>query len=237
MCDRNLLLIVAVLLPPTALDVLGHVVDERMVETPYGTVGPLALRTQGSGVATWVQPYTGAPNRTDPRATIDAARHLGVDAIFHWDAAISLDPALPRGQAAIVADYMDGTHRHAISFHAHGSLSSATAVDAVDARLKRILMQTLPNAPEVIYLGIDGLRRETAAEARMYRTWGADVLGQNMVPEISLAAEVSLPFAGLVTVVDNGAHDRPSEPGMVRHGLADTVSALPRLLQQFASVG
>ena len=62
------------------------------------------------------------------------------------------------------------------------------------------LSRVLPMAPGGVYLGVDGPRRETAAEARMFRSWGADVLGQNLVPEIALARELGLCFAGLVTV-------------------------------------
>ena len=43
MPTANLLLLIAVLLPPKALDVLGAVIDERTVLTPYGEAGPLAF--------------------------------------------------------------------------------------------------------------------------------------------------------------------------------------------------
>ena len=66
-------------------------------------------------------------------------------------------------------------------------------------------------APGAVYLGVDGPRRETAAEARMFRTWGADVLGQNLVPEIALARELGLCFAGL-GIVEEISAERPTLP-------------------------
>ena len=95
----NLLLLIAVLLPPKALDVLGPVVDERTVLTPYGESGPLALRVTPNGDPVWVQPYTGLPTRTDPRATIYAAKQLGVQRVLNWDTGIAVNPVLQRGRA------------------------------------------------------------------------------------------------------------------------------------------
>jgi len=89
--------------------------------------------------------------------------------------------------------------------------------------------------PPVVYLGMDGPHRETAAEARMFRSWGADVIGQNLVPEIALAAELSIPYAGLVTVTEYSA-DRTIRPipGVVRTGLEQTNRALPTFLHHLA---
>ncbi len=44
MSQANLLLLLAVFLPPAVLDIFGELVEERTVQTPYGPVGPLALR-------------------------------------------------------------------------------------------------------------------------------------------------------------------------------------------------
>ena len=51
MPNANLLLLVAVLLPPRALDILGDVLEERTLLTPYGDAGPLALRVRDDGLA------------------------------------------------------------------------------------------------------------------------------------------------------------------------------------------
>ncbi|MEZ4836907.1 MAG: hypothetical protein R2873_33755 [Caldilineaceae bacterium] len=59
MSNASLLLLLAVVLPPRTLDVLGPVVEERTVETRFGTVGPLALRRSPEGADVWVQPYSG----------------------------------------------------------------------------------------------------------------------------------------------------------------------------------
>ncbi len=85
MKNANLLILIAVLLPPKALDILGKVVDERTLQTPYGDFGPLALRRAPGQPAVWVGPYTGLPTRTDPRATLIAAGLLGLQRVLIWD--------------------------------------------------------------------------------------------------------------------------------------------------------
>lgn len=246
MADENavadLLILVAVYLPPAALDVLGPLVEERTVHTPFGPVGPLGRRAWGQEPGVWVQPYTGAPTRTDPRATILAAQSLGVCQILAWDTVIGLHHLLRRGELALVSDYIDWT-RHQPGGFADSRLAMQPAAGfgrrpAFCPRMSGALAQVLRGAPEVIYLGVDGPRRETAAEARMYQAWGADVLGTNLVPEVALAHEAGLCFAGLVTVNELSAErPEPLPHGEVRAVLGAALQLLPSIVQRLSEPG
>jgi len=228
----DLLILIAVLLPPKTLDIFGPVAAERTLDTPYGLVGPLALRTPSAGPAVWVQPYTGLPTRTDPRAMVYAARQLGVHYILNWDTGVALNPVLERGQSVIAVDYIDWTRYQPQTFDDH-----VTDERAFERRLRLppfcphmvgALKQGLPTAAYVVYLGVDGPRRETPAEARLFRTWGADVIGQNLVPEVALARSMGLCYAGLVTIGDRSSDQMPHlGPGRMRVGLEQTIQALP----------
>lgn len=230
----DVMLLVAVLLPPAALDELGALVEERTVTTPYGPVGPLALRRLPSGQTVWLQPYSGPATRTDPRATIYAAWQLGARRVVAWDQVIGLNPVLPRGQAGVVVDYIDWT-RQAASFAGAPPAKPESGAPAFCPRLIAALQAALPFAVDVVYLGVDGPRRETPAEARLYRLWGADVIGQNVTPEAALCQEAGLCFAALVTVGDAAA-DRQARPpqGELRGGLAAVLAELPALLEAVA---
>lgn len=247
--QADLLLILAVLLPPAALDGLGRLVEERTVPTPYGAVGPVALRITPGGMGVWLQPYTGAYDRTDPRATIYAARTLGVRQVLNWDQAVAVNPVLQRGHVGIVADYIDFTRQpYTFGSSRPGASPNLQPVavpweegvhrPAFCPRLGAILRGALPYAVEVVYLGVDGPRRETPAEARLYRQWGADVLGQNLVPEAALAQEAGLCYAGLVTIGDVSA-DRPppAARGEVRAALGAVLATLPEVVVQAAAPG
>ena len=228
----DILILIAVLLPPTTLDILGAVAAERTVETPYGLVGPLALRTPAAGPAVWVQPYTGLPTRTDPRAIVFAARQLGVHYVLNWDTGVALNPVLERGQTVIPVDYIDWTRHQPQTFDDHVTDERAferrQRLPPFCPHMVGTLNQVLPTAAYVVYLGVDGPRRETPAEARLFRLWGADVSGQNLVPEVALARSAGLCYAGLVTIGDRSADQMPHLGlGKLRVGLEQTIHVLP----------
>jgi purine nucleoside phosphorylase len=237
--QASLLILIAVLLPPFALDALGEVIDEQTVQTPYGPFGPLALRAVPDAAPVWVAPYTGSPTRNDPRAAIHTMTSLNARRLLIWDTAIALNPVLPRGITAIVDDYIDWTRHLPSTFGGTGD-PAAESVPAPDAELSRqprgqifcpemaqSLHVAFPHSPAVTYIGVDDLRRETPAEARMFRLWGGDVIGRNLVPEVALARELGHCVAGLVTVDDFDA-GRPAPPtrGEVRAALEHGIYAL-----------
>ncbi|MBW7881821.1 MAG: hypothetical protein H3C34_04150 [Caldilineaceae bacterium] len=239
MLTANLLILVAVLLPPSALDLLGEVVDERTYLTPYGEAGPVALRKLNEDLAVWVQPYTGLPTRTDPRATIFAARQLGVERILNWDMGIAINPVLQRGQPVLVADYISWINHQADTFfgdaHTGLDINLGSVRQPFCPEMGAAVQQLLPGIPEAVCVGVDFLRRETRAEARMFRGWGADVLSYNLAPEVALAQEMRLCYAGLVTVSGYAADRVQHEPmGEVRASLSTTVEMLPSFVEMVA---
>ena len=52
------------------------------------------------------------------------------------------------------------------------------------------------------YVCIEGPRFSTKAESKMYRQWGADVVGMTLVPECVLAREAEICYATISTVTD-----------------------------------
>lgn len=232
----NLLILLAVLLPPSALDILGEVVEERTYLTPYGEAGPIALRKVNEDLAVWVQPYTGLPTRTDPRAALFAARQLGVQRILNWDMGIAINPVLQRGQPVVIDDYIGYTTHQADTFFADAHTGLDISYGGVRTpfcpEMNAAIQQLLPGLPEAVAIGVDFLRRETRAEARMFRSWGADVLTYNLAPEVSLAQEMGICYAGLVTVSGYAADRSQPEPmGEVRASLNTTLQMLPAFVE------
>jgi 5'-methylthioadenosine phosphorylase len=52
------------------------------------------------------------------------------------------------------------------------------------------------------YVCIEGPRFSSKAESKMYRQWGADVVGMTLVPECVLAREAEICYASISTVTD-----------------------------------
>jgi 5'-methylthioadenosine phosphorylase len=236
MSASRVLLLVAVALPPPALEALGPIVAEHTVDTPWGPIGPMAERRHPNGSIFMVQPYFGLPTRVDPRATVWAARQLDTLRVIGWDAGIALHRLLHRGDTLIVDDYIDNTHRQPTTLFENQGVGGIKQVPAFCPQIRAALRNALPNTIDGgVYVAVDGPRRETIAEARLYRMWGGDVIGQNLIPEAVLAKELGLCYAGLLTIVDHAA-DLPAEPttGVVRAALRTVMSALPQVAQALA---
>lgn len=250
MSQPKLLILIATLLPPQSLNILGEFVEERTVQTAYGDVGPLALRSvddDGTNDASsvWVQPYAGLPTRTDPRATILAAQALGIDYILNWDMGIAVNSVLQLGQPFIVTDYIDWTRYQPSTFTQRDGGTGAGAEINIKPtgtatshqppfcpRMSTALRNLLPQAPYGTYLGVDGPRQATVAEARMFRHWGVDVMGYNLVPEVVLAQELGLRYAGLVTIGGRSNQLTTAfEEEAIRQSLGRTLNVLPQLIK------
>ena len=231
MSQPPVLLLVAIPLPPGALDELGPVVETLMTDTPWGAVGPVARRRASSGDLL-VLPYSGSPSRTDARATIWAAGAWKAQRILGWDAGIALSPLLRRGEIVLIDDYIDQTRRQPSVLFGDRTLDWLPPMPGFCPEVRGVLAAALPDARDgAVYLALDSGRRETASEARLYRTWGADVSGQNLVPEAALAKELGLCFGGLLTVTDVAA-DLPQPPahGEVREATRRIIQAIPHIV-------
>ncbi|MDP4604837.1 MAG: S-methyl-5'-thioadenosine phosphorylase, partial [Erythrobacter sp.] len=91
------------------------------------------------------------------------------------------------------------------------------------------------------YLAMEGPQFSTRAESRMYRDWGADVIGMTAMPEAKLAREAELPYAlvGMVTDYDcwrdgeavdvaQVVEQMQSNGALARAMVANFIAALPQ---------
>jgi 5'-methylthioadenosine phosphorylase len=161
-----------------------------------------------------------------------AARALGVHYVLNWDTGVAINPVLQRGDNVIAVDFIDWTrhqpHRFGSEIPADLAVERRQRPPMFCPHMVNTLFQVLPETVGAVYLGVDGPRRETPAEARLFRQWGADVCGQNLVPEVYLAQELGICYAGLVTLGDRSADQLgPSPHGEMRAGMGQIIRALP----------
>ena len=225
------LLILALPIPPRSLEMLGDLIEERDVQTPFGPVGPLARRqTAARGPGVWILPYFGSPTRTDPRATLWAAKDLGVQRILAIEGMVGLEHDLTRGDIVIPIDYIDWTKHQPTTFFQQTGAGYISQKPPFCPDISAAIRQHLPAARPVIYLGDEGPRHETAAEARMFQQWGAQVRGLNLVPETYLAKELELCFAAIGLITAHGAdRERAYGKGEVRRATREVLEALPAI--------
>ena len=175
------------------------------------------------------------PHRVNYRANIAALKKLGVTAIFASTAVGSLNIEYSSGTLLLLNDFFDATAGRAKTFFD----DRAVHVDMTEAycpRLRSLLQMTAHDLniflqERATYLCTDGPRFETPAEIRAYASL-ADVVGMTGVPEVVLAREANISYAG-VSIVTNLAAGISSQPLTQSEVLDAMRASLPQLMQLF----
>lgn len=194
------------------------------VKSPFGepsgevTLGRLAgvrftfLARHGEGHAL-------APSGINYRANIDVLKRCGVTDLLAISAIGSLREELAPGHFVAADQLIDRTIGRAGSFFGNGLVAHVGLADPMCPRLSVLAADAAQAAGATVhrggcYLAMEGPQFSTRAESRMYRQWGADVIGMTAMPEARLAREAELPYAllGMVTDYDSWRED---EAGVV----------------------
>lgn len=148
-----------------------------------------------------------APSTLDARANIDALKRAGCTDILAISAVGSLSEDLAPGRFVTVDQFIDNTKGRPASFFGDGFVAHASMADPVCDRLskhaaKAVLASGGDCTEGATYLAMEGPQFSTRAESRLYRHWGAEVIGMTAMPEARLAREAELPYALLAMVTD-----------------------------------
>ena len=193
------------------------------VGSPFGAPsGPVVQGQIGSVTLTFMARHgvghAISPSQINYRANIDVMKRCGVTDLISLSAIGSLREAMAPGHMVAVDQLIDRTHGRAGSFFGTGLVAHVSLADPVCPRLSGYLADAAGHAGATVhragcYVAIEGPQFSTRAESRMYRAWGADVIGMTAMPEARLAREAELPYAllGMVTDYDSW---RDSEAGV-----------------------
>lgn len=203
---------------PAGLEDPGvEVVDRRAVETPFGTSAPIQTISVDGRLVLHV-PFHGyhSDDRVrDAHALFWALREAGVGAIVVDASVGSVNRLLEPDDIVIPHDAVDmRVHRTpwAEGFVQGGALKMA---EPFDSELRMILTGAAASFfPRVFRRGIslcvEGPRWETPAETNLYRSWGVDIVGHTLFPEIELAMAIGARFA-VLNIVSNFGEGGSSE--------------------------
>ena len=148
-----------------------------------------------------------APSTLNSRANIDALKRAGCTDILAISAVGSLSEELPPGRFVTVDQFIDNTKGRPSSFYGDGFVAHVSMADPVCHRLSKHAAKSVAKADGecsegATYLAMEGPQFSTRAESRLYRHWGAEVIGMTGMPEARLAREAELPSALLAMVTD-----------------------------------
>jgi len=147
------------------------------------------------------------PTNINFRANIDAMKQLGVTDIISVSAVGSLKENLEPGKFVIVDQFIDRTFSRIKTFFddeivAHVSMAkpvSPSLSDCCEAALKKLNIKHQRGGS---YIVMEGPQFSTLAESKLYRTWGADVIGMTNMPEAKLAREAEIRYCTVAMITD-----------------------------------
>jgi 5'-methylthioadenosine phosphorylase len=186
--------------------------EERVVDTPFGAPSDALVGGRMHGRQVWFLPRHGRGHRVLPgqlnaRANIDALKRAGCTDILAISAVGSLSEELPPGSFVMVNQFIDNTRGRPSTFFDNGFVAHVSMGDPVCERLSDLTARAVEQAggePRrgATYLAMEGPQFSTRAESKLYRQWGAQVIGMTGMPEAKLAREAELPYALLAMVTD-----------------------------------
>jgi len=201
-------------------------IQEVKIDTPFGkpsdtiTIGKL----EGVGIAFLPRHGRGhriMPTEVPTRANIYALKSLGVERIISVNAVGSLKKEIKPGDLIIPDQLIDRTRFRANSFFGEGIVAHIPFAEPFCTILSQTLYQEARKAGAKIhrdgtYLVIEGPAFSTKAESRLYRSWGADLIGMTALPEAKLAREAEICYAIIAGVTDYDSWQAESEPLDIR---------------------
>ena len=151
------------------------------------------------------------PSAINYRANIAAMRDLGATAILAVSVVGSMVPERGTGSFLLLSDYLEFTTGRAVTFFDQpGNVVHTDMTTPYDPALRDALAaaahaEGIDIAPTATYVCANGPRFETPAEIRMYAQMGGSVVGMTGYPEVALAREAAIPYAGIAVVANMAA--------------------------------
>jgi 5'-methylthioadenosine phosphorylase len=199
-------------------------VKEVDLDTPFGKPSDTITTGKLEGVGIAFLPRHGKGHRISPtelpvRANIYALKSLGVEHIIAINAVGSFRDEIKPGDLIIPDQLIDRTKSRVNSFFEGGIVVHIAFATPFCPVLSQILYKAAKKAGATVHKGgtyvvMEGPAFSTQAESRLYRSWGAHVIGMTALPEAKLAREAEICYSIIAGVTDYDSwqeHHKPLE--------------------------
>jgi len=187
-------------------------VKEVYPDTPFGKPSDAIVvgKLGGLGVAflpRHSKKHTISPTEVPSRANIYALKALGVKFIISSNSCGSFKEELKPGHLLIPDQIIDRTRGRISTFFSGGIVAHIQFADPFCPVLSDIVYQAAKESGATVHKGgtfiaMEGPAFSTRAESRLYKAWGADVLGMTVLPEAKLAREAEICYASIACITD-----------------------------------
>jgi len=183
----------------------------RVVRTKFGR--SLLYHARAGERSFYVLPRHGIrhnlpPHKINYRANIAALDQLGVRKVIATTAVGSMNPEFRVGELGLLEQFIDFTKGRDFTFF-DDEVRHTDMTHPYDRDLGELLAESASRLrmelrKGLVYVCAEGPRYESAAEIKMFRSSGGDVVGMTGVPEVVLANELGLKYAS-VAIATNWA--------------------------------
>lgn len=211
--------------------------------TPYGPPSDIIEvgKLRGRSVAFLPRhgrKHTIRPGDVNSRANIFALKKLGVQRIIAPSTVGSLKEEFKPGDIVLIDQFIDRTTKREQSFYTKEQVCHISVAEPMCSELRQNLKAAadrldIKTHKTGTYVCIEGPRFSTKAESRMFRMWGADVVGMTLVPECVLAREAEICYSCIATVTDYDVwKDEPVCVDTVRKTMKENVEKLKKIIAE-----
>jgi 5'-methylthioadenosine phosphorylase len=224
---------------------------EVVLTTPFGEPsGPYVLGTlRGKRVAFLARHGAGhrlLPSELNFRANIFGMKLLGVEYILSASAVGSLKEEYKPLDIVIPDQFIDRTKGRISTFFGRGLAAHVGFAHPFCRILSQIVSTSGQASDATVHVGgtyvcMEGPQFSTLAESKMYRSWGADIIGMTNLQEAKLAREAEICYSTIALVTDYDCwhpdHDHVTVEMVIanlmqnaktaQHIIANAVEALP----------
>ncbi len=217
--------------------------SEPVFDVPTDAGGYLFLSRHGADA---FRTHAGAVNY---RANIYALKDLGAQYVLSWTGCGSIAEGFPTGSFAVLEDVIDETKNRPHTFFASSGVGFLRQNPLFCPSLRDALSETMRSMDIDIRFGgiyacTEGPRLDTAAEIRKLQSFGAELVGSTLAPEVFLARELELCYASFAMIMNRAEGTVRRDyvagelfEGMVEPGEQERVnSALRRFPELLAGV-
>ncbi len=197
-------------------------VEEVDIKTPFGKPSDTIVVGKLEGVGVAFLPRHGRGHRLLPtevpyRANIYALKSLGVVRIIAINSVGSLKEAFKPGDLLIPDQLIDRTKSRVNTFFGEGVVAHIPFADPFCPVMAEVVYRSAQAAGATVHRGgtyvvMEGPAFSTRAESRLYRSWGADLIGMTALPEAKLAREAEICYAVIGCATDYDSWWQPGEP-------------------------
>ena len=185
---------------------------EVKISTPFGQPSNAIILGSVEGVRVAFLPRHGKGHRISPselpsRANIYALKSLGVERIISVSAVGSLREEIEPLDIVVPDQLIDATRGRASTFFTNCIVGHVSFAEPFCPVLSQLSFEAAAEVGVKVYRGgtyvvVEGPQFSTKAEARLFRSWGAHVVGMTALPEAKLAREAEICYITLAIVTD-----------------------------------